>query len=92
MTACEGCKTLAENVLNAIMDEDGEYGCSVLATEFEVECIALGGRPEESFADYECSAAAEVMESICEEEGTDWIKNNVPEVAELICKDIGLCS
>ena len=92
MGACDDCKTLVESVLNAIMDDSREFGCGVLATEFEVECLGLASEPENPVADIDCGVASGVLEGICQEKGIDWMKNNIPAAAELICQKIGICS
>ena len=86
MGACDDCKLLVQRVLNAIMDDSGEFGCGVLATEFEVECLGLDNGPEDPIADIDCNVASGVLEGLCEEKGIDWMKNNIAAAAELVCQ------
>lgn len=92
MGVCDDCKILVESALNAIMDDSGEFGCGVLATEFEVECIGLAGKQENPIFDIDCGGASGVLEGLCQEKGIDWMINNIAAAAKLVCQKMGICS
>ncbi len=89
---CAFCKKLVAATLGKIIKKGIAADCGELAGEFGGACDATGWGPENPLADAICTAAADIIYTECNHLGWEWIKNNVDEAAEIICKKLGYCS
>ncbi|MBN4059368.1 hypothetical protein JYT32_00440 [Dehalococcoides mccartyi] len=86
MATCDVCKSVIVGILAGYKG----YTCVEMALAIEADCLeaTVELEPESGVA---CTALATIVAAYCAEYGAEWIVKNAEQIAEEVCKKVGLC-